>query len=97
MGRWCLVAVVLAAALTCAWVPTAGAATDFFSSFEASESPPTWESTAETDANGVKRMSGVTGSSTADIPGNIREQVTAVTASERRKPSRRDRRARQRR
>ncbi len=81
MGRRCLVAVVLAAALTCAWVPTAGAATDFFSSFEASESPPTWESTAETDANGVKRMSGVTGSSTADIPGNIREQVTAVTAS----------------
>ena len=55
--------------------------TDFFNSFEADETAPTWESTAETDANGVKRMSGVTGSSTPGIPGNIRDRVTAVTAS----------------
>ena len=42
--------------------PAADAATDFFSSFEASESPPTWESTVETDADGNPRMSALTGS-----------------------------------
>ena len=81
MRRRFLVAGLLAVALTGAWAPTAGAATDFFSSFEESESPPTWESTAETDENGVKRMSGVTGDSSPGIPGNIRDQVVAVTAS----------------
>ena len=49
--------------------------------FEADETGPTWESTAETDAQGNKKVSGVTGSSSPGIPGNIRDQVTAVTAS----------------
>ena len=71
----------LAAALMASAAPAAQAQTDFFNSFEADETAPTWESTAETDADGVKRMSGVTGSSTPGIPGNIRDRVTAVTAS----------------
>ena len=77
----------LAVALWAAWVPGASAATEFFSSFEDSEPAPTWENTAETDAAGNKKMSGVTGSSTPGIPGNIREQVVAVTASAENPPS----------
>ena len=80
-SRRVLMAGWLAAVLCASAAPAAQAQTDFFNSFEADETAPTWESTAETDENGVKRMSGVTGSSTTGIPGNIREQVTAVTAS----------------
>ena len=80
-SRRVLMAGWLAAVLCASAAPAAQAQTDFFNSFEADETAPTWESTAETDADGVKRMSGVTGSSTPGIPGNIRDRVTAVTAS----------------
>ncbi len=61
--------------------PAAHAATDFYSSFESGDPAPTWESTAEVDSHGDKKMSGVTGSSSPGIPGNIRDKVVAVTAS----------------
>ena len=72
MRRRFLVAGLLAVALTGAWAPTAGAATDFFSSFEESEPPPTWESTAETDAE--RRQADVRrhrSTRPTGIPGNI--------------------------
>ena len=81
MGRRVLLTVGLAAALMAASVPGARAATDFYSSFESGEPAPTWESTAEVDSHGNKKMSGVTGSSSPGIPGNIRDKVVAVTAS----------------
>src|SRR3954468_19181241 len=81
MGRRVLLAVGVAIVLMTASAPGARAATDFFSSFESGDPAPTWESTAETDAHGNKKMSGVTGSSSPGIPGNIRDKVVAVTAS----------------
>ena len=54
---------------------------DFASSFEAGDPQPTWTNTAETDAKGRKKMSGVTGNSTAGIPGNIMNKVVEVQAS----------------
>ncbi len=71
----------LAAALSGGGAQAAGAATDFSSSFESSDPAPDLVSTAETDGDGHKKMSGVTGNSTPGIPGNIRDKVTAVTAS----------------
>jgi predicted alpha-1,2-mannosidase len=53
---------------------------DFFSGLEATEPQPTWITTVETDANGHKKASGVTGP-TGGIPGNVTDQVVAVTAS----------------
>jgi len=79
--RRVLLAGWLVVALWAAWAPGASAATDFFSSFETSEPAPTWEDTVEIDSEGDERMSGVTGSSTPGIPGNIRDKVVAVTAS----------------
>src|SRR4029450_485546 len=55
--------------------------TDFFSSFEDTEPPPDWVNTAETDAAGNKKSSGVTGSPTTGIPGSIMARVVGVTAS----------------
>jgi predicted alpha-1,2-mannosidase len=80
-SRRVLMAGWLAAVACAVAAPAAQAQTDFFNSFETSDTAPTWESTAETDANGNKRMSGVTGSSTAGIPGNIRDRIVRVTAS----------------
>src|SRR3954469_23673639 len=84
MGRRILWTLWLAVALCAASVTTAAAqapATGFSSSFEASDPAPDWENTAETDAAGHKKMSGVTGSSTPGIPGNIRDKVVEATAS----------------
>ncbi|WP_207782693.1 GH92 family glycosyl hydrolase [Phytoactinopolyspora limicola] len=53
----------------------------FFSSFEAEDPRPDWENTAETDADGNKRMSGVTGTPQTGIPGNITDRVEEVRAS----------------
>src|SRR4051794_11515430 len=80
-GRGVLLAVGVAIVLMTASAPGARAATDFYSSFESGEPAPTWESTAEVDSHGNKEMSGVTGSSSPGIPGNIRDKVVAVTAS----------------
>lgn len=55
--------------------------TDFFSSFEDTDPPPDWVNTAETDAAGNKKSSGVTGSPTTGIPGSIMDRVVGVTAS----------------
>ena len=87
MGRRIFSAGWLTLALIAAWAPSARAATDFYSSFESGDPAPTWENTAETDAQGNKKMSGVTGSSTPGIPGNIRDKVVAVTASAENPPS----------
>src|SRR6185437_3045577 len=54
---------------------------DFSSSFEPADAQPTWVSTAETDAAGHKKMSGVTGSSSAGIPGNIMDKAVEEQAS----------------
>ena len=55
--------------------------TDFFSSFETGDPQPTWSDTVETDAKGQPKASGVTGQSSASIPGNVMGQVMAITAS----------------
>src|SRR3954470_15210634 len=82
MGRRVLLAVGLAVALPAAMAaPAAHAATDFYSSFESGDPAPTWESTAEVDSHGDKKMSGVTGNSSPGIPGNIREKVVPATAA----------------
>jgi predicted alpha-1,2-mannosidase len=85
MGRRRVLWTLWLAAVLCAAVVQSAAAqapaTDFSSSFEASDPAPDWENTAETDAGGHKKMSGVTGSSTPGIPGNIRDKVVDVTAS----------------
>src|SRR4051812_24164873 len=54
--------------------------TDFGSSFESSDQPPT-ASTAEVDANGKPVQGNLTGSIRAGLPGSVLDQVTAVTAS----------------
>ena len=73
LGR--LRALAAAAAGTLAWAGTAHAAvTDFATSFEATDPPPTWISTAE-------RASGVTGPLPTGIPGNVTDTVVAVRAS----------------
>ncbi len=71
------------AALLLAGAPGAAAATttEFSSSFEAADRPLDWTSTAETDAQGNKRMSGVTGTSQSGIPGNIAEKISAISAN----------------
>ncbi|HWM86999.1 MAG TPA: GH92 family glycosyl hydrolase [Kofleriaceae bacterium] len=56
-------------------------AVDFYSSFEAADPQPTWTNTVETDANGQKKASGVSGQSGDEILGNIMDRVVAVTAS----------------
>ena len=67
LGR--LRALAAAAAGTLIWAGSAHAATtDFATSFEATDPPPTWISTAE-------RASGVTGPAPTGIPGNVTDTV----------------------
>ena len=73
--------VVIAATLAVAAAAADAATTEFSSSFEASDRPLDWANTAETDAQGNKKMSGVTGSSRSGIPGSISDKIKAVTAS----------------
>ena len=69
------------------------ATTEFSSSFEATDRPLDWTSTAETDAQGNKKMSGVTGSSRSGIPGqHLRQDHRGH--GQRREPAERDRRRR---
>ncbi|HEV7897477.1 MAG TPA: GH92 family glycosyl hydrolase, partial [Planosporangium sp.] len=60
--------------------PAAGR-TDFSSSLEPADPRPAWTSTAETDAAGRKKMSGVSGSSSTGIPGNIMGKVVDAHAN----------------
>ncbi|HEU4540421.1 MAG TPA: discoidin domain-containing protein, partial [Jiangellaceae bacterium] len=88
-NRTWLIAIVVAAisgtslhqAIAAPRVSEPGDETAFFSSFEEGEPQPDWENTAETDAGGNKRMSGVTGSPATGIPGNVTDQVVEVRAS----------------
>jgi predicted alpha-1,2-mannosidase len=57
------------------------ATTEFSSSFESNDRPLDWTNTAETDAQGNKKMSGVTGSSRTGIPGNIADKIVETAAS----------------
>ncbi|MEO3815966.1 GH92 family glycosyl hydrolase [Plantactinospora sp. B24E8] len=59
--------------------------TEFHSSFEPGDPQPTWTNSAEVDATGAKRMSGVTGS--PGIPGNLTDRVTEVAASDENPPN----------
>ncbi|GII21554.1 alpha-1 2-mannosidase [Planosporangium mesophilum] len=87
----CATAVAVAVALPPAVTPppprppSPGAAvtgpTDFSSSLEPTDPQPTWTDTAETDAAGRKKMSGVIGDQSAGIPGNIMGKVVDVRAS----------------
>jgi predicted alpha-1,2-mannosidase len=61
--------------------PKAAAPGRFASSFEAGDPTVDWTSTAETDAAGARRMSGVTGNSSASIPGSLADKITSVVAS----------------
>src|SRR4051812_24729486 len=54
--------------------------TDFGSSFESADPPPT-VSTAEVDASGQPVQGNLSGSIKASLPGSVLDQVTAVTAS----------------
>ncbi len=55
--------------------------TAFASSFEDGQSAPDWLNTADTDASGKPRRSGVDGAYSSGIPGNVTDHVTAVRAS----------------
>jgi hypothetical protein len=59
----------------------APAATDFSSSLEPADPQPDWTSTVETDSNGNRKASGVSGTSFVGIPGSIRSKIVQVTAS----------------
>src|SRR4051794_30691595 len=73
---------VLVAAMLAGRANTARAATtSFASSFEASDRALDWTNTAETDAQGNKKMAGVTGSSRSGIPGSVADKIKAVSAS----------------
>ncbi len=73
---------MLAAALALLVVASPGlAATSFSTSFEADEPAPDWADTAETNAAGNKKMSGVTGTTSSGLSGSIRDKVEEVTAS----------------
>ncbi|MET9431197.1 GH92 family glycosyl hydrolase [Streptomyces sp. NPDC003036] len=87
-------ALVAAATVTASLAVTAGpsaasalprqapaAATEFGTSFEADEPPPTWRDTVDLDAEGRKRSAGVDGGFSAGIPGNVTEKVTELRAS----------------
>lgn len=54
----------------------------FRSSFEDGQPAPDWLSTADTDAAGTPRSSGVNGSYSAGIPGNVNDHVSEVRASD---------------
>jgi predicted alpha-1,2-mannosidase len=70
-----LAAVAVAVAACLAGAPTAGAKeTTFSTSFEPSDAPPTWVSSAES-------AGGVTGPKKSGIAGNVTDTVVAVTAS----------------
>ena len=90
MKRKILCAAVLAAILAVPSPANAGITrpslapdgpTDFFSSFEPGDPQPTWTDTVETDAHGVKKSSGVTGTSFIAVPGSVTDQVTALAVS----------------
>ncbi|WP_394825369.1 GH92 family glycosyl hydrolase [Pendulispora albinea] len=55
--------------------------TEFFSSLEAKDPQPTWTNTVETGPGGAKKALGITGPKPTGIPGNVTDQVVAVTAS----------------
>lgn len=93
--RWAALAVLLVAALLMTTPQmtgsnamaasagrTAGAGQErFASSFEPGEPQPDWLNTVETGPGGRKLASGVDGSDTSGIPGNVTGKVTAVRAS----------------
>ncbi|WAP58824.1 GH92 family glycosyl hydrolase [Streptomyces sp. S465] len=53
----------------------------FASSFESDDPQPDWRNTVETGPDGEKKASGVDGSYSAGIPGNVTDKVTEVRAS----------------
>jgi predicted alpha-1,2-mannosidase len=58
------------------------AATQLFaSSFESAEPQPSWANTVETDSAGNRRASGVDGTASTGIPGNVRDKVIDIAAS----------------
>ncbi|GGO80084.1 GH92 family glycosyl hydrolase [Wenjunlia tyrosinilytica] len=59
----------------------APAAGRFSSSFEPGDPQPAWRNTVETDAAGAKRASGIDGTVTTGIPGNVTDKVTDVRAN----------------
>src|SRR4029453_6069914 len=61
--------------------------TDFFSSFEDTDPPPTWVNTAETDAAGNKKSSGETGSPANGIPGSIMDRGVGGAAKGEKPPN----------
>jgi len=54
---------------------------DFYSSFEAGDTQPTWNDTVDTDASGKPKAFGVNGANGTAIPGDIRGKVTESSAS----------------
>lgn len=64
-------------------LPVAAAAADreFHSSFETDDPPPDWLNTVEISPKGTKRSSGVDGSYSSGIPGNVNDHVTCLRAS----------------
>ncbi|WP_184698489.1 GH92 family glycosyl hydrolase [Saccharothrix tamanrassetensis] len=52
----------------------------FATSFEDGQPQPKWASTVETDANGTPKTSGVDGTDSTGIPGNVTDRVVDVAA-----------------
>jgi predicted alpha-1,2-mannosidase len=59
----------------------AGNGAAFTTSFEQGQPQPTWDSTAETDAHGSALVSGVTAGTVPVLPGSVKDEITAITAS----------------
>src|SRR5437879_71131 len=74
-------AAALAAGLMGVSATAAPAAASFASSFEQGDPQPSWVDTVETD-HGQPKTSGVNGANGSAIPGDIRGNVTDVTASD---------------
>ncbi|WNV90176.1 GH92 family glycosyl hydrolase [Umezawaea sp. Da 62-37] len=53
----------------------------FNSSFEDGQPQPTWASTVETDAQGKPKASGVNGTDSVSIPGNVTDKIIDVQAN----------------
>jgi predicted alpha-1,2-mannosidase len=58
-----------------------GGGPDFSTSFESGQTQPTWTDTAETDAHGTPKVSGVTAGTIPVLPGSFKDKIAAVTAS----------------
>src|SRR6266480_2664866 len=74
-------AVLVAAPLPTLAAPPAASAPLFASSFEPADPRPAWSNAVETDKAGNRKASGIDGTSSRGIPGNLADKVVEIQAS----------------